>query len=109
MVGLGETDEVVELMKDLRRVSCDIMTIGQYLQPHAPPAGGALRHAGELTLADRWHGNGHKHVESSPLTRSSYHARQQTDDAVVEAASCAAHRIRTLTGLTPIKIRTTLR
>ena len=36
MVGLGETfDEVVELMKDLRAVSCDIMTIGQYLQPHA--------------------------------------------------------------------------
>ena len=36
MVGLGETfDEVVELMKDLRSVSCDIMTIGQYLQPHA--------------------------------------------------------------------------
>ena len=36
MVGLGETfDEVVELMHDLRAVSCDIMTIGQYLQPHA--------------------------------------------------------------------------
>src|SRR5439155_21480687 len=36
MVGLGETfDEVVDLMKDLRAVSCDVMTIGQYLQPHA--------------------------------------------------------------------------
>src|SRR3712207_6875335 len=36
MVGLGETfDEVVELMRDLRAVSCDILTIGQYLQPHA--------------------------------------------------------------------------
>jgi hypothetical protein len=36
MVGLGETfDEVVDLMHDLRSVSCDIMTIGQYLQPHA--------------------------------------------------------------------------
>ncbi len=36
MVGLGEEfDEVVELMKDLRAASCDIMTIGQYLQPHA--------------------------------------------------------------------------
>ena len=34
MVGLGEEfEEVVELMKDLRAVSCDIMTIGQYLQP----------------------------------------------------------------------------
>src|SRR5439155_1523609 len=36
MVGLGETfDEVVELMKDLHAVSCDVMTIGQYLQPQA--------------------------------------------------------------------------
>ena len=36
MVGLGETfDEVVALMHDLRSVSCNIMTIGQYLQPHA--------------------------------------------------------------------------
>src|SRR5881398_841493 len=35
MVGLGETfEEVVELMRDLRSVSCDIMTIGQYLQPY---------------------------------------------------------------------------
>jgi lipoyl synthase len=87
MVGLGETfDEVVELMKDLRAVSCDIMTIGQYLQPHArrlpveryvtPEEFARWRDAGmEL---------GFKHVESSPLTRSSYHARQQTDGAVKE-------------------------
>jgi lipoate synthase len=35
MAGLGETfEEVVELMRDLRKVSCDIMTIGQYLQPY---------------------------------------------------------------------------
>ena len=84
MVGLGETfDEVVELMRDLRSVSCDIMTIGQYLQPHArrlpveryvtPEEFARWRDAG-LEL-------GFKHVESSPLTRSSYHARQQTDGA----------------------------
>jgi lipoic acid synthetase len=81
MVGLGETfDEVVELMKDLRTVSCDIMTIGQYLQPHArrlpveryvtPEEFECWREAG-MDL-------GFRHVESSPLTRSSYHARQQT-------------------------------
>jgi lipoyl synthase len=87
MVGLGETfDEVVELMRDLRTVSCDIMTIGQYLQPHArrlpveryvtPEEFARWREAGmEL---------GFRHVESSPLTRSSYHARQQTDGAVKE-------------------------
>jgi lipoic acid synthetase len=81
MVGLGETfDEVVELMKDLRSVSCDIMTIGQYLQPYerrlpveryvTPEEFARWRSVG-MTL-------GFRHVESSPLTRSSYHARQQT-------------------------------
>ncbi len=82
MAGLGETfEEVVELMKDLRRVSCDIMTIGQYLQPYerrlpveryVTPAEFAEWKRIGLDL-------GFKHVESSPLTRSSYHARQQSD------------------------------
>ena len=80
MVGLGETfDEVVELMKDLRAVSCDIMTIGQYLQPHAR----RLPVERYVTPAEfeRWRDIGmdlgFHHVESSPLTRSSYHAREQ--------------------------------
>ena len=80
MVGLGEEfDEVVELMKDLRSVSCDIMTIGQYLQPHAR----RLPVERYVTPAefDRWRdigmSMGFKHVQSSPLTRSSYHAREQ--------------------------------
>jgi len=82
MVGLGEEfDEVVELMRDLRRVSCDIMTIGQYLQPYdkrlpveryvTPEEFAAWKRIGSEL--------GFKHVESSPLTRSSYHARQQTE------------------------------
>lgn len=82
MVGLGETfAEVVELMKHLREVSCNIFTIGQYLQPHVrrlpverfvtPDEFARWREIGvEL---------GFKHVESSPLTRSSYHARQQAE------------------------------
>src|SRR5213078_2632197 len=80
MVGLGEEfDEVVQLMKDLRSVSCDIMTIGQYLQPHAR----RLPVERYVTPAefDRWHdvgmNMGFQHVQSSPLTRSSYHAREQ--------------------------------
>jgi lipoyl synthase len=84
MVGLGETfDEVIELMRDLRGARCDIMTIGQYLQPHkrrlpveryvTPEEFARWREAG-LEL-------GFKHVESSPLTRSSYHARQQTESS----------------------------
>jgi lipoic acid synthetase len=82
MVGLGEEfEEVVELMKDLRSVSCDIMTIGQYLQPYerrlpveryvTPEEFAEWKRIGEEM--------GFKHVESSPLTRSSYHARQQTE------------------------------
>ena len=82
MVGLGEEfEEVIELMRDLRRVSCDIMTIGQYLQPYekrlpveryvTPEEFAEWKKIGEAM--------GFKHVESSPLTRSSYHARQQTE------------------------------
>jgi lipoic acid synthetase len=87
MVGLGETfEEVVGLMKDLRAVSCDIMTIGQYLQPHARRLP-VERYVTPEEFA-RWRDIGmelgFKHVESSPLTRSSYHARQQTDGAVKE-------------------------
>lgn len=83
MVGLGETfDEVVELMTDLRSVSCDIMTIGQYLQPHARRL--PVERYVTPDEFNRWRElgmeMGFKHVESSPLTRSSYHARQQADD-----------------------------
>jgi lipoic acid synthetase len=84
MVGLGEIfDEVVDLMKDLRAVSCNIMTIGQYLQPYekrlpveryvTPEEFARWRELG-MTM-------GFHHVESSPLTRSSYHARQQAEGA----------------------------
>lgn len=82
MVGLGEEfDEVVELMKDLRGASCNIMTIGQYLQPHAR----RLPVERYVTPAefDRWRDIGMEmgfhHVQSSPLTRSSYHAREQAE------------------------------
>jgi lipoic acid synthetase len=88
MVGLGESfDEVVSLMKDLRKVSCDIMTIGQYLQPYekrlpveryvTPEEFAEWRKIG-LEL-------GFKHVESSPLTRSSYHARSQAENSTLTA------------------------
>jgi lipoic acid synthetase len=84
MVGLGETfDEVVALMRDLRTVSCDIMTIGQYLQPHARRL--PVERYVTPDEFNRWREigmeMGFRHVESSPLTRSSYHARQQADDA----------------------------
>ena len=83
MVGLGETfDEVVALMKDLRSVSCDIMTIGQYLQPHARRLP-VERYVTPAEFAE-WRNIGMElgfhHVESSPLTRSSYHAREQATE-----------------------------
>ncbi|GIU83171.1 MAG: lipoyl synthase [Acidobacteria bacterium] len=84
MVGLGETfDEVVELMKDLRKVNCDIMTIGQYLQPYERRLP-VERYVTPEEFAE-WKkigmSLGFKHVESSPLTRSSYHARQQAENS----------------------------
>ena len=90
MVGLGEVyEEVVQLMKDLRAVSCDIMTIGQYLQPHARRL--PVERYVTPEEFNQWReigmDMGFHHVESSPLTRSSYHARQQTQGAVSEAAS----------------------
>ncbi|MDP8965042.1 MAG: lipoyl synthase, partial [Cyanobacteriota bacterium] len=79
MVGLGETDaEIREVMQDLRSVNCDILTIGQYLQPTqkhlnvdnfvTPAQFDAWRDWGESL--------GFLQVVSSPLTRSSYHAEQ---------------------------------
>lgn len=87
MAGLGETfEEVVELMKDLRSVSCDIMTIGQYLQPYERRLP-VERYVTPEEFAE-WKKigleMGFKHVESSPLTRSSYHARQQTEESFVQ-------------------------
>jgi lipoic acid synthetase len=84
MVGLGETfDEVVALMKDLRSVSCNIMTIGQYLQPHARRL--PVERYVTPQEFNRWRdigmSMGFKHVQSSPLTRSSYHAREQANGA----------------------------
>ena len=82
MAGLGENfEEVVDLMKDLRSVSCDIMTIGQYLQPYEKRLP-VERYVSPAEFAE-WRAigmaMGFKHVESSPLTRSSYHAREQTE------------------------------
>jgi len=79
MVGLGETDEEVrQTLQDLRNAGCDILTIGQYLQPSnkhlivkefvTPEQFDAWREFGEAI--------GFLQVVSSPLTRSSYHAEQ---------------------------------
>ncbi len=82
MLGLGETRaELLEVFADLRAVGCDILTLGQYLQPtpkhlpiarYVPPEEFAELREAALAL-------GFPHVESGPLVRSSYHAREQVD------------------------------
>lgn len=86
MLGLGETiEEVVAVMRDLRDVDVDILTLGQYLRPsmdhlpmdryYTPDEFATLRTEG-LAL-------GFRHVESGPLVRSSYHAWEQVQAAGV--------------------------
>jgi lipoic acid synthetase len=79
MVGLGETDaEIKAVMEDLRQVDCDILTIGQYLQPTQKHLGVQEFITPEQFQAWQEFGEslGFLQVVSSPLTRSSYHAEQ---------------------------------
>ena len=80
MVGLGETpEEVEELMDDLRQAGCQILTIGQYLQPshkHYPVAE-YVTPAQFVLYKEKGLAKGFDQVESAPLVRSSYHAEKQ--------------------------------
>ncbi len=79
MVGLGETDaEVRAVMQDLRSVDCDILTIGQYLQPSQKHLGvhEFITPAQFNVWGEFGESIGFLQVVSSPLTRSSYHAEQ---------------------------------
>ena len=89
MVGLGETwNEIIETMRDLRSVDCDLLTIGQYLRPsekhvplsrwYTPDEFDELRQEGEAM--------GFRHVASGPLVRSSYHADEQHEAAAAKVA-----------------------
>lgn len=79
MVGLGETpEEVYEIMEDLRKHDCDVLTIGQYLQPtkmHLPVEEfihpDLFAHYEEVGME-----MGFSYVESGPLVRSSYHSER---------------------------------
>jgi lipoic acid synthetase len=82
MVGLGETmPQVLSTMEAIARTGCDIMTVGQYLSPkkralpverfYTPEEFELIRKEGEAM--------GFSHVESGPLVRSSYHAKEQLE------------------------------
>jgi lipoic acid synthetase len=82
MLGLGETeDEIAAVMEDLVAIGCQILTLGQYLQPtreHLPVE--RWVHPDEFNMWKmRGESRGLRHVESGPLVRSSYHAEQQVD------------------------------
>jgi lipoic acid synthetase len=89
MVGLGErVDEVEETLADLAAVGVSIATIGQYLRPtegHLPVARWWAPEEFD-DLARRGRALGLAHVQASPLTRSSYHAREALSDATPVAA-----------------------
>jgi lipoic acid synthetase len=82
MLGLGETEEeVLEVCADLRRGNCDVLTMGQYLQPtpahlpverYLPPE--EFDHLGDLARR-----LGFRYVASGPFVRSSYHAGEMTE------------------------------
>lgn len=84
ILGLGEEwGEILTCMRDLRRADVDILTLGQYLRPsdgHLPIA--RFYTPDEFTeLAEVGRRMGFRHVQASPLTRSSYHAWEQVDRA----------------------------
>jgi lipoic acid synthetase len=93
MVGLGETtEELMAAMVDLRSVGVAILTVGQYLRPsadHLPVARWWTPEAFEH-LAAAGRALGFAHVEASPLTRSSYHARQAAAAASPATAAVPA-------------------
>ncbi len=85
MLGVGETmEEVEQVMRDLRAHDCDMLTLGQYLQPsvhHLPVE--RFVHPDEFErLGELGRALGFTHVASGPMVRSSYHADRQAQDAI---------------------------
>jgi lipoic acid synthetase len=90
ILGLGEErEELLATLRDLREVGVSIITLGQYLRPsaaHLPVS--RYYHPDEFAaLAEAGRALGFAHVESGPLVRSSYHAKQQADAAETLVAS----------------------
>jgi lipoic acid synthetase len=82
MLGLGESEaELLQALSDLRRVSCDLLTLGQYLQPRRDLASVNRYYSPEEF--EHWKrialGFGFRAVEAGPLVRSSYHARRMVE------------------------------
>jgi lipoic acid synthetase len=79
MLGLGEThDEVMDVLRDLRAIACDVLTLGQYLRPSPAelPVERYVTPEEFSAFGDEARRLGFAYVESGPLVRSSYHAWQ---------------------------------
>ena len=101
IVGMGETfEEVMSTLADLQGIGVDIVTVGQYLRPtsHHLPVARWWTPEEFRRLAVAGEALGIPHVEASPLTRSSYHARQ-----AAAAASGAASPGRAVTEAAPVE------
>ncbi|NBI28919.1 lipoyl synthase [Chengkuizengella marina] len=84
MIGVGEEwNEILQTMDDLREVDCNILTIGQYLQPSKKHLSVEKFYTPEefALLKEEGMKRGFSHVEAGPLVRSSYHAREQKEAA----------------------------
>jgi lipoic acid synthetase len=82
MLGLGEThDEVVDVMRDLREVGVELLTLGQYLRPSAEhlPVSAFIEPDEFAELARIGRRLGFSGVASAPFVRSSYHAAELLD------------------------------
>ncbi|MGD9591753.1 MAG: lipoyl synthase [Candidatus Berkiella sp.] len=86
MLGLGETnEEIMQTLKDMRDYDCDMLTLGQYLQPSRfhMPVDRYVSPAEFDLLAKEAYKLGFKNVASGPLVRSSYHADKQAKGEIV--------------------------
>jgi len=87
MLGLGETnEEVQDVMRDLRAHDCNMLTVGQYLQPtlHHLAVQRYVTPSEFRALANYAESLGFSNVASGPLVRSSYHAEQQAEQLLTE-------------------------
>jgi len=85
MVGLGEElDEIYQVMQDLRDHDCEMLTVGQYLQPsrHHLPVSRFVHPDEFVEIERRGYEMGFSNVASGPMVRSSYHADQQAHELV---------------------------
>ncbi len=98
MLGLGETmDEILETLQDIRNTGCNLVNIGQYLQPSRQhlPVQKYWRPAEFVEIMRAAQKMGFEHVEAGPMVRSSYHAGGQLNSLLQERRQKSAQKPQT--------------